>query len=64
MNEPHKTVEVERKDIQQKSDSSMVASTFIKYAAYVLIFSASCTFSSNMYSLNFNHSYSGQPREC
>ncbi|WP_307217680.1 hypothetical protein [Paenibacillus tundrae] len=38
MNEPHKTVEVEHKDIQQKSDSSMVAATFIKYAAYVLIF--------------------------
>ncbi|MEC0123617.1 hypothetical protein [Paenibacillus pabuli] len=38
MNEPHKTVEVEHKDIQQKSDSSMVASTFIKYAAYVIIF--------------------------
>lgn len=38
MNEPRKTVEVEHKDIQQKSDSSMVAATFIKYAAYVLIF--------------------------
>jgi hypothetical protein len=38
MNEPHKTVEVEHKDVQYKSDSSKVASTFIKYAAYIIIF--------------------------
>jgi len=38
MNEPHRTVEVEHKDVQHKSDSSMVASTFIKYAAYIIIF--------------------------
>ncbi|MBP2000718.1 hypothetical protein J2Z69_001749 [Paenibacillus shirakamiensis] len=31
-------VEVEHRDIQKKSDSSMVASTFIKYAAYIIIF--------------------------
>lgn len=31
-------VEVERRDIQHKSDSSMVASTFIKYAAYIILF--------------------------
>ncbi|WP_179281398.1 hypothetical protein [Paenibacillus sp. XY044] len=31
-------VEVERKEVQQKSDSSLVASTFIKYAAYIIIF--------------------------
>jgi hypothetical protein len=38
MNEPHRTVEVEHKDVQYKSDSSKVASTFIKYAAYIIIF--------------------------
>lgn len=38
MNEPHRTVEVEHKDVQHKSDSNMVASTFIKYAAYIIIF--------------------------
>ncbi|GIP22739.1 MULTISPECIES: hypothetical protein [Paenibacillus] len=31
-------VEVERRDIQHKTDSSMVASTFIKYAAYIILF--------------------------
>lgn len=31
-------VDVERRDIQQKSDPSMVASTFIKYAAYIILF--------------------------
>ncbi|USB34002.1 hypothetical protein [Paenibacillus sp. YPG26] len=31
-------VEVERRDIQHKSDSSLVASTFIKYAAYIILF--------------------------
>lgn len=32
-------VEVEHKEVQQKSDSSLVAATFIKYAAYIIIFS-------------------------
>lgn len=32
------SVEVEKTNIQKKSDSSMVASTFIKYAAYIIIF--------------------------
>lgn len=38
MNDSHRNVEVERRDIQKKSDSSLVASTFIKYAAYIIIF--------------------------
>lgn len=38
MNDRERNVEVERRDIQHKSDSSLVASTFIKYAAYVIIF--------------------------
>ncbi|MCM3785212.1 hypothetical protein M3231_19745 [Neobacillus mesonae] len=37
MNE-HRNVEVERKDVQKKSDSSLVASTFIKYVAYIVLF--------------------------
>ncbi|MHA0855381.1 hypothetical protein [Paenibacillus sp. CMAA1364] len=38
MNEPMRNVEVERTEVQKKTNSSMVASTFIKYAAYLLIF--------------------------
>ena len=36
----HRNVEVEerRVDIQKKSDSSIVAATFIKYFAYIVIF--------------------------
>lgn len=37
MNET-RNVEVERKNVEKKMDSGMVASTFIKYAAYILIF--------------------------
>ncbi|SDE08004.1 hypothetical protein SAMN02799630_04628 [Paenibacillus sp. UNCCL117] len=33
-----KNVDVETKTVEKKMDSGMVASTFIKYAAYVLIF--------------------------
>ncbi|WP_191089544.1 MULTISPECIES: hypothetical protein [Paenibacillus] len=33
-----RSVEVEHREVQRKSDSSLVASTFIKYAAYVIIF--------------------------
>lgn len=38
MNDSHQNVEVEHRDVQKKSDSSLVASTFIKYAAYIIIF--------------------------
>ncbi|MFD1775795.1 hypothetical protein [Paenibacillus rhizophilus] len=31
-------VEVEHREVQKKTDSSLVASTFIKYAAYIIIF--------------------------
>lgn len=33
-----KSVEVEHREVTKKSDSSLVASTFIKYAAYIIIF--------------------------
>lgn len=33
-----RSVEVEHTEVQKKSDSSVVASTFIKYAAYIIIF--------------------------
>lgn len=33
-----RNIEVERTEVQKKSDSSLVASTFIKYAAYIIIF--------------------------
>lgn len=32
------SVEVEHREVQKKTDSSLVASTFIKYAAYIIIF--------------------------
>ncbi|WP_340007204.1 hypothetical protein MHH52_05745 [Paenibacillus sp. FSL K6-0276] len=32
-----RSVEVEHTELQRKSDSSVVASTFIKYAAYIII---------------------------
>lgn len=31
-------VDVERKEVQQRSEPSMVAATFIKYAAYIILF--------------------------
>lgn len=31
-------VDVERREIHKRSDSSLVASTFIKYAAYIILF--------------------------
>lgn len=31
-------VDVERKSVQEKSEPSMVAATFIKYAAYIILF--------------------------
>jgi len=33
-----RSVEVEHTEVQKKSDSSVVASTFIKYAAYIVLF--------------------------
>ncbi|WP_169744094.1 hypothetical protein [Paenibacillus wynnii] len=33
-----RSVEVEHTEVQKKSDSSVVASTFIKYAAYIILF--------------------------
>ncbi|GIO31623.1 MULTISPECIES: hypothetical protein [Paenibacillus] len=33
-----RNVEVERTEVHKKSDSSFVAATFIKYAAYIIIF--------------------------
>lgn len=39
--EPHmdnRNVQVEERHVEHKSDSSMVAATFIKYAAYIIIF--------------------------
>ncbi len=32
-----RNVEVERTEVHKRSDSSLVASTFIKYAAYIII---------------------------
>jgi hypothetical protein len=34
----NRNVEVEERHIEKKSDSSMVAATFIKYFAYIVIF--------------------------
>ncbi|WP_282937735.1 hypothetical protein [Paenibacillus sp. RC67] len=33
-----KSVDIEKKNIEQKYDKGLVASTFIKYAAYIVIF--------------------------
>ncbi|MCZ8516218.1 hypothetical protein O9H85_28255 [Paenibacillus filicis] len=33
-----RNVDIEQKRIEKKMDSGMVASTFIKYAAYIIIF--------------------------
>ncbi|CAI6080428.1 hypothetical protein [Cohnella sp. JJ-181] len=33
-----KNVDIERHEVHEKSDSSLVWSTFIKYAAYLIIF--------------------------
>lgn len=49
-----RSVEVEHREVQRKSDSSVVASTFIKYAAYIIIFLVFCSFWLNMYFLSFN----------
>ncbi|WP_159888588.1 hypothetical protein [Paenibacillus puerhi] len=38
MMDQSKNVDIERKTVEKKMDSGMVASTFIKYAAYTLIF--------------------------
>lgn len=38
LNIMNKDVDIERHEVQEKSDSSMVWSTFIKYAAYLIIF--------------------------
>jgi len=34
----NRNVEVEERHVEKKSDSSLVAATFIKYAAYIIIF--------------------------
>ncbi|MDF2667898.1 MAG: hypothetical protein K0R67_204 [Paenibacillus sp.] len=34
----NRNIEIEKRNVEEKRDSSMVASTFIKYAAYVIIF--------------------------
>ncbi|MBM7565136.1 hypothetical protein [Paenibacillus sacheonensis] len=34
----HRDIDVEERHIERRSDSSLVASTFIKYAAYIIIF--------------------------
>lgn len=34
----HRDIDVEERHIERKSDSSLVAATFIKYAAYIVIF--------------------------
>lgn len=49
-----RSVEVEHTEVQRKSDSSVVASTFIKYAAYIIIFSEHFSSWSDMYSLCSN----------
>jgi hypothetical protein len=36
MNE-NRNIEIEKRNVEERRDSSMVASTFIKYAAYVVI---------------------------
>ncbi|MFB9328815.1 hypothetical protein ACFFSY_23010 [Paenibacillus aurantiacus] len=33
-----RNVDIEERHVEKKHDSSMVASTFIKYAAYIIIF--------------------------
>ncbi len=38
MTTQNRNVEIEERHVEKKSDSSMVASTFIKYAAYLVIF--------------------------
>ncbi|CAG7638610.1 hypothetical protein PAESOLCIP111_03959 [Paenibacillus solanacearum] len=35
---PVRSVDIEQKNIEQKYDKGLVASTFIKYAAYIIIF--------------------------
>ncbi|RKD22628.1 hypothetical protein BEP19_10225 [Ammoniphilus oxalaticus] len=42
--EQNKNIEIEKKNIEKKSDSSMVASTFIKYISYLIIFFGSLYF--------------------
>ncbi|MBD2864226.1 MULTISPECIES: hypothetical protein [Paenibacillus] len=36
--EQNRNVEIEKTNVEKKMDSSLVASTFIKYAAYIVIF--------------------------
>lgn len=36
--EPLKSVDIEKKNIEKKYDKGLVASTFIKYLAYIVIF--------------------------
>lgn len=38
MSDHNRNVEVERTEVSKHSDSSRVASTLIKYAAYIIIF--------------------------
>ena len=44
MSEPRdRDVEIETRNIEERNDSSRVASTLIKYVAYLIIFLVSCT---------------------
>ncbi|CAM4424211.1 hypothetical protein L1N85_26475 [Paenibacillus alkaliterrae] len=38
MTTQNRNVEIEERHVEKKTDSSMVASTFIKYTAYIIIF--------------------------
>lgn len=38
MSTQQRNIEVEERHVERKSDSSKVAATFIKYAAYLIIF--------------------------
>jgi ATP-dependent Zn protease len=38
MTTSQRNLEIEERHVEKKSDSSLVASTFIKYAAYIIIF--------------------------
>ncbi|GKU78234.1 hypothetical protein [Paenibacillus sp. L3-i20] len=47
MTTPGRNVDIEERQIQKKSDSSRVISTFIKYTAYLLIFFGTLYFLAN-----------------
>lgn len=51
--QPHRSLEVKHKDINHKSDLSMVVPTLIKYSAYVIIFFGFLYFLANFVFLKF-----------